>query len=55
LTGARVVDLIVTDLCVFTVDKERGGLTLIELAPDVTIETVRTRTKARFAGQRTVA
>ncbi|WP_206361994.1 CoA-transferase, partial [Sphingomonas montana] len=35
LTGKGVVDLIVTDLCVMAVDPDGGGLTLIELAPDV--------------------
>ena len=48
LTGAGVVDLIVTDLCVFSCDKAKGGLTLIEFAPDVTLDTVRARTAAAF-------
>lgn len=48
LTGKGVVDLIVTDLCVMAVDKQAGGLTLIELAPDVTIAEVRARTAAPF-------
>ncbi|MEW5317737.1 MAG: hypothetical protein WDW38_009013 [Sanguina aurantia] len=37
LTGAGVVDLIITDLCVFACDKYHGGLTLIELAPGVSL------------------
>jgi len=46
LTGAGVVDLIITDLCVLAVDKRRGGLTLVERAPGVTIDEVLTRTGA---------
>src|ERR1700743_379677 len=35
LTGAGVIDMVITDLGVFTVDRAGdGGLTLIELAPD---------------------
>ncbi len=48
LTGKGVVDLIITDLAVFTCDKHQGGLTLIELAPGVDLETVRVRTAAAF-------
>jgi 3-oxoacid CoA-transferase subunit B len=47
LTGAGVVDLIVTDLAVF--DVQRPGLTLVDLAPDVTIDAVRAVTEAPFA------
>jgi 3-oxoacid CoA-transferase subunit B len=46
LTGAGVVDLIVTDLAVF--DVARPGLTLVDLAPDVTVEDVRRQTEAAF-------
>lgn len=46
LTGAGVVDLIVTDLCVF--DVARPGLTLVDLAPGVTVEDVRAQTAASF-------
>lgn len=48
LTGAKVVSTIITDLCVFEVDREKGGLTLTELAPGVDIEEVRSKTAARF-------
>ncbi|TAJ30590.1 3-oxoacid CoA-transferase subunit B [Bosea sp. (in: a-proteobacteria)] len=49
LTGAGVVDMIVTDLCVMTCDKANGGgLTLIELAPGVTLEEVTAKTQAAF-------
>lgn len=47
LTGKRVVDLIITDLCVFKVAKGEG-LTLIELHPGVSLETVREKTGCPF-------
>ncbi len=50
LTGAGVVDLIITDLCVMACDKANGGgLTLIELAPDVTLDEVKAKTAAPFS------
>jgi 3-oxoacid CoA-transferase subunit B len=49
LTGVGVVDLIITDLCVMSCDKEKGGgLTLIELAPAVTLDEVKAKTAAPF-------
>ncbi|MFT3803222.1 MAG: CoA transferase subunit B [Burkholderiaceae bacterium] len=42
LTGLGVVNLIITDLCVLEVTPE--GLKLLELAPDVTVDTVRENT-----------
>ena len=36
LTGAGVVDMVITDLGVFNIDRKGGGMTLIELAPGVT-------------------
>jgi 3-oxoacid CoA-transferase subunit B len=48
LTGAKVVDLVITDLAVFTVDKAGGGLTLVEVAPGVSIEEIREKTEASF-------
>ena len=50
LTGSRVVDLVITDLAVFTVAK-RGdvALTLIEFAPGVTVDEVRAKTEADFS------
>src|SRR5262245_31111197 len=48
LTGAGVVDMVITDLGVFTIDKKGGGMTLIELAPDVTLEDIRSKTDARY-------
>ncbi|HUD27314.1 MAG TPA: 3-oxoacid CoA-transferase subunit B [Novosphingobium sp.] len=49
LTGKRVVDMIVSDLAVFAIDRKEGGLTLVELAPGVTLEEVTARTGAPFA------
>ena len=50
LTGKGVVSMIITDLAVFEVDKTKTpSLTLIEHAPDVTIEEIRAQTEADFA------
>ena len=46
LTGARCVDRIITDLAIFDVDNE--GLTLVEMAPGVTVEELREKTGASF-------
>ncbi len=48
LTGARVVDLLITDLAVFEIDKKAGGVRLIELAPQVSLEEVRAKTEADY-------
>ena len=47
LTGKGVVDMIITDLCVFTVDKAKG-LTLTELFPGVTLDEVTAKTGCSF-------
>jgi len=50
LTGAGVVDMIVTDLCVMTCNKANGGgLTLIEIAPGVTLDEIKAKTQAAFS------
>jgi 3-oxoacid CoA-transferase len=50
LTGRRVVDRIITDLCVLDCDKlGRGGLTLVEIAPGVSVEDVRAATGCHIA------
>ncbi|MGI3776528.1 MAG: CoA transferase subunit B [Janthinobacterium lividum] len=46
LTGAGVVNVIVTDLGVF--DVARPGLTLVDIAPDVTLDDIRAKTSASF-------
>ncbi len=49
LTGARVVDLVITDLAVFSIDKKHGsGLTLLERADGVTIDELKAKTEASF-------
>jgi 3-oxoacid CoA-transferase subunit B len=49
LTGAGVVDLVITDLAVFEVDKKAGRLKLLERAPGVGIAELREKTEATFA------
>ncbi|MBL8560190.1 MAG: CoA transferase subunit B [Hyphomonadaceae bacterium] len=47
LTGVRVVDRVITDLGVFDVDKKgEGGLALLEMAPGVTLDEIRSKTEA---------
>jgi len=48
LTGAGVVDLVITDLGVFDVARGKRPLTLQELAPGVTVEEVQAKTEAAF-------
>ena len=48
LTGLGVVDLLITDLGVFRVDRGRRPLTLVELAPGVSVEEVRAKTEPAF-------
>jgi 3-oxoacid CoA-transferase len=47
VTGKAVVDVIITDLCVFDVEPDHG-LTLIELHPGVTVADVRAKTGCDF-------
>ncbi|KAF7189385.1 Succinyl-CoA:3-ketoacid coenzyme A transferase 1, mitochondrial [Pseudocercospora fuligena] len=49
LTGAKVVSTIITDLCVFEVDRKKGGLTLTETAPGVGVDEIKQKTGAKFA------
>ena len=48
LTGKNVVDMIVTDLCVFHRPDHDSPFRLIELAPEVTAEEVAAKTTARY-------
>ena len=48
LTGAGVVDLLITELGVFEIDRKGGGVTLVELAAGVTVDEVKAKTEAAF-------
>ena len=48
LTGRNVVDMIVTDLCVFQRPDHASPFRLVELAPGVTVEEVAARTTAHY-------
>ena len=48
ITGKNVVDLLVTDKCVFSVDEQKG-LTLLEISPFSSMEEVRESTGCPFA------
>ena len=48
LTGAGVVDLIISTLGVFEVKPDGSGLVLVELAPDVTLDDIAARTQATY-------
>ncbi|MET0660747.1 MAG: 3-oxoacid CoA-transferase subunit B [Steroidobacteraceae bacterium] len=48
LTGKNVVDLLITELGVFEIDRNGGGAVLIERAPGVSLEDIRSRTEATF-------
>jgi 3-oxoacid CoA-transferase subunit B len=49
LTGSHCVDMVITDLGVFTIDKQgSGGMTLVELADGVTVDEIKSKTEATF-------
>ncbi len=50
LTGRNVVDMIVTDLAVFERSSHAAAFRLIECAPGVTAEEVRSKTTAHYEG-----
>jgi 3-oxoacid CoA-transferase subunit B len=49
LTGTNVVDMLITDLAVFSRPSRKDPFKLIDLAPGVTAEEVRRKTPARFS------
>jgi 3-oxoacid CoA-transferase subunit B len=50
LTGVRVIDMVITDLGVFMIDKHGSdGMKLVELADGVTEDEVRAKTEANYA------
>jgi 3-oxoacid CoA-transferase subunit B len=49
LTGAGVVDMVITDLGVFTIEKKNPkGMKLIEIASGVSVDEIRAKTEADF-------
>jgi 3-oxoacid CoA-transferase subunit B len=49
LTGAGVVDTVVTELGVFAIDRKgAAGMELIEIAPGVSLDEIKTQTEASF-------
>ena len=48
LTGANVVDMVITDLAVFARDGRKGPFKLLEVAPGVTAEQVKSATEAHY-------
>jgi 3-oxoacid CoA-transferase subunit B len=48
LTGAGVVDMVITDLAVFAIDKKAGDMKLLEMAPGVTFDELKSKTEAHF-------
>ena len=50
LTGTNVVDMLITDLAVFSRPTRKAGFELTELAPGVSVEEVRRKTPAKYSG-----
>ena len=49
LTGTRVIDLVITDLGVFTIDKHGSqGMSLVEIADGMCVEEITAKTEASF-------
>jgi 3-oxoacid CoA-transferase subunit B len=51
LTGKDCVDMVITDLAVFTLERGKSGLTLTALAPGVTLDEVTAKTEAGFVSK----
>jgi 3-oxoacid CoA-transferase B subunit len=49
LTGANVVDMLITDLAVFERPDRKSTFKLIERAPGVTVDEIKAKTPAKFA------
>ena len=49
LTGANVVDMLITDLAVFARPDRKSPFKLIELAPGVTADEIKAKTPAKFS------
>jgi 3-oxoacid CoA-transferase subunit B len=49
LTGRHVVDLVISDLGVFTIDKQgQTGMALVQLAPGVSLDEIAAKTEASY-------
>jgi 3-oxoacid CoA-transferase subunit B len=48
LTGRACIDMIITDLCVLVMDKDKRRFVLTETATDVTVDEVKAKTTAKF-------
>ncbi len=48
LTGTNVVDMLITDLAVFSRSSRKEPFKLIEIAPGVTVDEIRSKTPAHF-------
>jgi len=49
LTGAGVVDMVITDLGVFTIDRKgSGAMTLVEVAPGTSLDEIKSKTEANY-------
>ncbi len=55
LTGRRCVDMIITELGVFEMDRAKRRFTLTEIAPGVTVDEVKSKTEAEFLVASTLA
>jgi 3-oxoacid CoA-transferase subunit B len=50
LTGSAVIDMVITDLGVFEIDKAGGGgMVLVELADGVTLDEIKSKTQANYS------
>jgi 3-oxoacid CoA-transferase subunit B/3-oxoadipate CoA-transferase beta subunit len=49
LTGAGVVDLLITELGVFDIDRRGGGMVLSQIATGVSLDEIRAKTEAEFS------
>ena len=51
LTGGQCIDMVITDLCVFQIDRKHGQMRLVELAPGVTVDDVKAKTEGNFVSE----
>ncbi len=48
LTGKNCIDMVITELCVLEMDRAKRRFVLTELAPDVTVDEVKSKTEAEI-------